>query len=412
MLSNRAETQPILPRKRGSGGLSFSRVIPSAKSLPLVLRQRGRTLFFPVDLPKRSAPLTRLRGILTLLAVSVMVFSTIAVSEIAQELETEYFKPFMLTWSVSLGYSIWMVVWLIWRYFIYEPQHSDASSDFEDETQGPEGAFPWAYYVPIAFCFTVIISGMRYSFMMSIHGTSVQANTVISQSVSVFVYLFAVPLLNESVSWMKTVSVLLSLAGVAQVILTTSRGSGESSGQGSFSAYVALIISVMATALFEVASKRWGQSEEDPQALPNCVRLLGLMGMTSTALFPVPFLLNYTGIEVFEFPGPFTQKLLTLVCIDGCYLFSVIACVALTSPLFTAVASILSIPVSVLSDYILHSYLMAPAAFMGMLLILVGFFGINAVEYWERAENAAHHQTGQASAGRARHVELEDSFES
>ena len=76
---------------------------------------------------------------------------------------------------------------------------------------------------------------------MSFAGTSPDGNSAVYQSSPVFVFLVSIPLLNEKVTWVKVLSVLLCCGGVAEIMVVQSKGGGKDTIMG----YTWLLISVL-----------------------------------------------------------------------------------------------------------------------------------------------------------------------
>ena len=65
---------------------------------------------------------------------------------------------------------------------------------------------------------------------------------------------------------------------------------------------------------------------------------------------------------------------------DGAFNLLFILGILLSSPLFMTVGSILTIPVAVVADMIVHHYVMPWLGFLGIALIVLGFLGLNLSE--------------------------------
>ena len=97
-----------------------------------------------------------------------------------------------------------------------------------------------------------------------------------------------------------------------------------------------LTITIITYALFEVLYKRLATKEDDTAPVMNGVRFLGYMGVhTLLWLWPLLIVFHFTGVEVFELPTLDNLGLMTLnAFLDITFNTSLLACIALSSPLF------------------------------------------------------------------------------
>jgi drug/metabolite transporter (DMT)-like permease len=101
------------------------------------------------------------------------------------------------------------------------------------------------------------------------------------------------------------------------------------------------------------------------------------------------FVLNATHEEEFAWPSSAQWKWIVVASIcDTAFNLFLLITIVLTNPLFTSVGTILVIPLSTLADYLLHGTLLAPPAFGGVGLIVVGFA---AIVYAEHKDHQSKH---------------------
>lgn len=101
----------------------------------------------------------------------------------------------------------------------------------------------------------------------------------------------------------------------------------------------------------------------------------GAIGIaTLILLWPGILILNYFSWEVFEWP---TKTVWESILLNG--FIDAVSCpldlfaVMLTNPFFVSVGCLLSIPASVVVDMFINGYLLPPLAFLGLIMIVVGF---------------------------------------
>jgi len=99
--------------------------------------------------------------------------------------------------------------------------------------------------------------------------------------------------------------------------------------------------------------------------------------MGCVAYWPMILICHYSGYEHLEFPtGHVAWVFAGTVVLDAIMNVSILLCITLSSPLFVTCGTLLTIPVSVLADRFLNDYTMAWPCYVGVGLIVSGFFGL------------------------------------
>ena len=103
--------------------------------------------------------------------------------------------------------------------------------------------------------------------------------------------------------------------------------------------------------------------------------VLGLMGtFTLLTLWPLFFVLHYSGAEPFELPSASKTALLALnTGLDSVYNLLLLYGITVSSPLVMSLGTMLVVPASLAADWVLHGATMSWAALGGVVLIGVGF---------------------------------------
>jgi drug/metabolite transporter (DMT)-like permease len=103
--------------------------------------------------------------------------------------------------------------------------------------------------------------------------------------------------------------------------------------------------------------------------------MLGMMGLGIAAtLWPLFFILDRAGVEPFVMPdGPHMRKLAVSAVLDALFNIAMLFGILVTSPLWTAVGTILVIPGTMVVDWMLHGAVVGAQQAGGILLILIGF---------------------------------------
>lgn len=154
--------------------------------------------------------------------------------------------------------------------------------------------------------------------------------------------------------------------------------------------YIMVIISASLYAAYRVLYKRYGLREDEVQSsfvsFMRAFQLLGLMGFWSVVLaWPGILICQYTGIETFALPqGADIWRLVVAVILEALFNVLLLIGIMLTSPLFIAIGNSLTIPASIVADYLLHGYMMSAQAFGGTALVLAGFLGLNLSDWLDQ----------------------------
>ena len=118
---------------------------------------------------------------------------------------------------------------------------------------------------------------------------------------------------------------------------------------------------------------------------------LGSLGAwTLLTLWPLFFVLDRAGVEPFELPDADSAKKIAISCaFDIVFNMSLLSTIALVSPLWSALGSVLVIPSTMLADWVIHHVVLSPQAGGGIILILLGFVLLQVPpRYMEPLEDA------------------------
>jgi drug/metabolite transporter (DMT)-like permease len=291
-----------------------------------------------------------------------------------------------------------------------------------------------------------------YTYYRSLPLISVSANVAIYNSAGAFVYVFTLLLRMERFNWLKVLALAISVGGVCLVqFLSTPLAAMPCPGDdptptpaavsGATEGYVLVVISTITYASYEVIYKRWlppsvyraasvplgaaaaaaaaagdGESDEQTSLLPvnhtdssgkkapeaaagasmwSDVKFsfmtLGLIGLFHSLLnWPGLLILDATGVETFELPEARAgESLMVTMVMDSAFNVLLLIGIALTSPLFISVGSLLTIPASILSDWLVHGRVMDGGALGGVAMIAVGFLLLTFAERREHKQLAA-----------------------
>ena len=355
----------------------------------------------------------------TLLGVACLILCLItweAMGEMLQDVNVEYPKPAMLTFIVHSWYASLLIPWTIIR-------RNELKVTLLKH---------WTMVKLSLYLFPLMWLA-AYLWYVSLRQTRVSANNAIYQSQCVFVYIVSLFVLGERFDIKKAGVLSICVFGVVLVIFTADRndaGGGGSSGHNSSNitsspssgpgkivihetlwGYSALLLGVVAFAIYEVLFKRFEQQAEerkkeekraagrlgsagmtaDPisESQDNfeaSIIFLGLCGVVNICLgWPFVPIFDSIGWETFLLPNVhLTKQIMLNGFIDTIFNFAFIWGVALTSPVFMSTGTILIIPLGIFVDGFIGKGWMNFWQLCGVGFIVIGFLGLNYVEHMKK----------------------------
>ena len=209
------------------------------------------------------------------------------------------------------------------------------------------------------------VQGSSVTWVVSLPLTSVSANSALYQTSCVFAYGLSLWLLRERLSCSKSIAVLVALAGV--LCITSAKQGAASGSPNSFGGDVLVLGSAALYAFKEVLYKRCFGMSGSRTPLADAALANGLIGAWGAITTPLWLaLLDATGCEVFEWPpAELAPGYAVAAAASALFQACLFAAVALTSPTFVALATLLVAPASYLADWASHDYQLPPVALGG-----------------------------------------------
>lgn len=203
--------------------------------------------------------------------------------------------------------------------------------------------------------------------------------TAIYNTSCFFAYAFSIALLGERVVIPKVAAVIFCIAGVSIISLWKSSGGDSMNFSYLSSSTIPFLGNVVATlgaasyGFYEVFYKKYASPPTASALFANTIT--GLIGFATLLFLWVPLpLLHLTGIEIFSLPSPRTFAYILLIASMGVFFNASFMCViAMTSPVFAAVAIMLTIPAVAIVDVFVTGRGVPASTIVGSGLILVGF---------------------------------------
>ena len=100
-----------------------------------------------------------------------------------------------------------------------------------------------------------------------------------------------------------------------------------------------MVISVFLYATYETFYKRLATEDDDTAPVWNTARVLGYTGVINLFLFwPLLIIAHFSGLEPFELPPTMDifYKLLAVCALDIVFNTALLACITISTPLFTS----------------------------------------------------------------------------
>ncbi|RYP77132.1 hypothetical protein DL771_001422 [Monosporascus sp. 5C6A] len=209
--------------------------------------------------------------------------------------------------------------------------------------------------------------------------TSVGSVTILTSTSSVWTLIFCAVMKIERFSIRKLVGVLASLTGIVLISMVDLSGEDNDDDRGNFphksqhqiaiGDAMALISAVVYGLYVVVMKQRVGN--EDRVNMPLFFGLVGIFNVVF--LWPLFFILHWTGIEPFEMPPTGKLNSISSFISDMSWAYAML----LTTPLVVTVGLSLTIPLSLIGEMIQYEQYSSFVYWIGAFIVLLSFIFIN-----------------------------------
>jgi drug/metabolite transporter (DMT)-like permease len=274
-----------------------------------------------------------------------------------------------------------------------------------------------AYMIRTTSLVTTALTVAGLSWYIAVNKTTPSDLTAIYNCSAFFAYAFSVPLLKERLRLDKSIAVAIAIAGVLVVAYGDSKGpttptappggvveggvAGEVGSRAApqdldpatrFLGNVIIGIGSVLYGLYEVLYKRYACPPEGTSPGRGMIFANGfgtLIGIFTLLVLWIPLpVLHILGWETFELPTGYTAWLLFLsVVMNATFAGSFLVLISLTSPVLSSVASLLTIFIVAIVDWMWTGEPLSAAAIMGGCLIIVAFGMLSWSTWREMAED-------------------------
>lgn len=295
-------------------------------------------------------------------------------AELLQSISSEgWSKPYFQAAALK---SVWVFTLPLWMLL------TQINKAFQDEVTFRRPLQPSLKVIGYCLMLTILVQASSATWISSLNLTAVSINSAIYNINPLLVYVFSIPLLNEPVSVPKSFAVLLAMIGTSVVTFgTANSGNAIADGdaatkEGAIFGNVLVVLSATLFALKEVLFKRHFASVTiSLTPFTDALLVVGLIGAISAlTLAPLACFYDLTGIERFEYPTPELVRGYAIVAVlMATYQACLLSAIALTSPTFVALGTMLAVPASIAVDFVLKGYIVPPVALLGILGIVSAF---------------------------------------
>lgn len=249
---------------------------------------------------------------------------------------------------------------------------------------------PVRYMLQTALICTSALTVAGLSWYVAVDMTTPSDLTAIYNCSAFFAYAFSVPLLKEPFRMDKCFAVLVAIVGVIIVAYGDSKPGSTTSGAGDdgsrFLGNVIIGCGSVLYGLYEVLYKRLACPPDgcSPGRGMIFANLFGsLVGCVTLGILWIPLpILHITGLETFALPTGATAWWLFLsVVMNATFAGSFLVLISLTSPVLSSVASLLTIFIVAISDWVLTGQPLSAAAIIGGIMIIIAFLML-AISTW------------------------------
>lgn len=275
---------------------------------------------------------------------------------------------------------------------------------------------PWRYLAYTTAGVTCALTVAGLSWYLAVSMTTPSDLTAIYNCSAFFAYAFSIPLLKERLHMGKIVAVAIAILGVLIVAYgdgNSDSGAGEINGGTRFLGNIIIGVGSVLYGLYEVLYKRFACPPEGTSAFRSVTfanTFGSMIGMFTVFVLWIPIpILHWTGIEPFEVPtGRAAWLLFWSIVMNMSFAGSFLVLISLTSPVFSSVASLLTIFIVAMSDWFMTGKPLSGASMLGGVFIMMAF-GLLSWSTWKEMEEEEARRRRVVAAGGSREGEVADS---
>lgn len=331
------------------------------------------------------------------------VMSSFLVNDMVQD--GSYRKPFFITYINTGLFSLYLIPYLNYENYtckqflqLIKQEYDKTKVDlikFDNETYGSHddleefrdihekvGIYET---IKLSFQFLILWFSANLVTNASLSYTSVASQTILSSTSSFFTLIIGYLYSIEKININKIIGILLSFSGV--FIVTKIDSSSDDYTGFSKMVFVGNLLALLGALIYGIYTILLKFKISIPNTTKerdlNTHLFFGFVGIFCLiGMWPFFFILNYLDYETFQLPP--TKKILAILLTNGFITFISDFCwckaVLLTSPLTVTVGLSMTIPLAMVGDWILKSFIINWGYLFGAMIVTMGFLIINRDE--------------------------------
>lgn len=298
-----------------------------------------------------------LKTLVGFILLGIVVILWVGSSTLIQMILTgeNFNKPFFLTYFSTSNFTLYFIDVFRRRKDIKSGLLPDLKSTFKVAAQ----------FCPLWFC-------ANYFYNLSLTLTSIASSTILSSTSGIFTLLLSIFLIKASPDIFKFFAVLLSFGGTVMIALADTSYAGETVYGDLFALIGAVVYGLYCIFISAKGEKVY------------LVHMFACVGAINFVfLMPLFVVFNYSGVEEFEFPSGKILGFLFLNALFGTVLSDVIWAfsVKYLNPALSTLGITLTIPLSMMVDYILYGFTYGALYISGAIFVILGFFVMAIFEH-------------------------------
>lgn len=330
----------------------------------------------PLSMDGEAAPLIpshRQQIIGVVLVISVATIWVLSAEFIQQIFgESKYEKPYMLSYTCVSMFSVFLLGFFnsSWRACMSTQYLPVVEAQPDHAGRRPLSGLE---VLRLALLLAPLFFSCNWTFNLGLAYTSVASSSIIATLTSLFTLIFGALSGVERFSATKLIAALLSIAGVAVIF------SSDKKLYSNHNPMIGDSVSVLSALIYAVYTILL-KSRAPTEGSIRVTMLLAFIGVLTLVMgWPGVLILNWTGLEPFEWPTWRVALMLTANALIGTVLsdFLWALSVLLTTPLTTTLSLSLTVPLSIILDSVWKRKPFGYGYFFGAMLVFVGFFLVN-----------------------------------
>lgn len=255
------------------------------------------------------------------------------------------------------------------------------------------------YVLSKSFILTLLLTVAGFTWYGSMSMTYASDVTAIYNCSAFTAYVFAIPLLHEKFSWLKASSVIIAVAGVFIVAYSGNNTDDNADYPYRFWGNLAISVGAILYGLYEVFYKKYLCIPEHLSKLITPKRQLVFANFVMSLLGLFTFIILLIGIlfvqvfgihdfKVFDYKnaGVIWSYIIGSIISNLSFSALFLSLISLTNPVLSSVASLLTIFLIGIVEWVLFNNILSTSQLIGDVLVVIGFLLLTVASWQEISE--------------------------